>query len=239
MNVSSWRGACAEIYGREVEVKIYGRFHKWNKWVYDATATDISSSISITHKHKKSTNGVRKHAIQDLKVKIDAMLQQQRIAKEREEELKRLKEQQREQQRRHLINTRDLLNAQVAEKLKLYQHKQSQLFALATEIAAEEKEIDKFKIERENEGNQLVITLGATGGGKSTFCNRMAKDKSLFGDKGPFQTSGDSASCTQEFTKLCIQVGNHKITIVDTPGFGDSFGRDRYLIYYVYLGYIS
>merc|ERR1712154_252341 len=98
---------------------------------------------------------------------------------------------------------------------------------LSRQILLEEKEIEEFKVERNDESTKIIITLGGTGSGKSTLCNRMSGDCSLFGDEGPCKTSGDGQSCTLNNAKLVVQIEGTKITIVDTPGIGDSFGRDR------------
>ena len=100
----------------------------------------------------------------------------------------------------------------------------SALMSITKQILLEEADIKEFKIERNDASTKIIITLGPTGGGKSTLCNRMSGDKSLLGDKGPCKTSGDSKSCTQSNAKLVVEIGGHKITIIDTPGIGDSFG---------------
>eukprot|EP00483_Globobulimina_turgida_P009218 UN09237 len=159
------------------------------------------------------------------------ILKKQKEAQEKaEEDARRMAEQlrqQKEQQRQQLINNRHTLTAQLQGKQRLLAERHATLMNITRQIALEEKEIAEFKMERNDHSTKIIITLGMTGGGKSTFCNRMFGDNSLFGNKGPCKTSGDSKSCTQENSKLVVQIGEHKITIVDTPGFGDSFGRDR------------
>merc|ERR1719334_219166 len=45
--------------------------------------------------------------------------------------------------------------------------------------------------------------------------------------KGGCETSGNGKSCTQKNAKIVIQVDGQKVTVVDTPGYGDSLGGDR------------
>eukprot|EP01083_Nonionella_stella_P085010 235417_1 len=132
-------------------------------------------------------------------------------------------------QRQQLTRTINALSTQLQQKQSVFDAKHSELMDIARQIAVEEKEIEAFRMERSDNSNKIMITLGATGGGKSTFCNRMWGDTSLFGDdeKSPCATSGDSKSCTQDNCKLVVQIGSERITMIDTPGFGDSFGRDR------------
>eukprot|EP01084_Bolivina_argentea_P030995 57403_1 len=132
-------------------------------------------------------------------------------------------------QRQQLTRTINALSTQLQQKQSVFDAKHSELMDIARQIAVEEKEIEAFRMERSDNSNKIMITLGATGGGKSTFCNRMWGDTSLFGDdeKSPCATSGDSKSCTQDNCKLVVQIGSQRITMIDTPGFGDSFGRDR------------
>jgi len=65
-----------------------------------------------------------------------------------------------------------------------------------------------------------------TGAGKSTFCNRLYGDSSDNADNGPFKTSAQSGSCTQHHSKQIIETNGRKITMVDTPDYNDSTGRD-------------
>ena len=58
------------ILGRNIEIWINGRFHKWNKYVYDGRARDVKTGIEVTSKHWKSKNGARKHALQELAEKL-------------------------------------------------------------------------------------------------------------------------------------------------------------------------
>ena len=59
-----------KIEGRDIEVWINGRFHKWNKYVYDGRARDVKTSIEVTSKHWKSKNGAREHALEELAAKL-------------------------------------------------------------------------------------------------------------------------------------------------------------------------
>jgi len=147
----------------------------------------------------------------------------QALAQRRAEELR----QQRQQQRQQLSQHRETLNAQLQEKQAEYNAVHERVTNIANQVAAEEKEIELFRVEREDTSRKVVVTLGMTGGGKSTFLNRLNGDESRYGNQGGCQTSGNGNSCTQSNGKLAVQIGQHRITGVDTPGFGDSFGRDR------------
>eukprot|EP01083_Nonionella_stella_P013766 38715_1 len=74
---------------------------------------------------------------------------------------------------------------------------------------------------------QLVL-LGKTGDGKSTFGNRICGDTSSIGNQGPFRSSNNVQSVTQEIQKHVIEfeVGDEKIAVVDTPGVFDSNAAD-------------
>ena len=147
-------------------------------------------------------------------------------AQRRAEELRVHQQQQREQ----LSRSRNTLTSQLQEKEMEYNQAHQRTMRIATQIAMEEKEIESFRVERENNSTKIVITLGMTGGGKSTLCNRLKGDESIFGNEGGCETSGDGRSCTQNNSKIVVQVDGHRVTVVDTPGLGDSSGeeKDRY-----------
>merc|ERR1719474_1891909 len=97
---------------------------------------------------------------------------------------------------------------------------------LDSQIKDEEKYLENFTVERD-ESTKIIVTLGMTGSGKSTLCNRLKGDKSRGGNKGGIRTSGGSKSCTQDNSKHHVQIGDHRMTVIDTPGLGDSNGRAR------------
>eukprot|EP01083_Nonionella_stella_P176882 620174_1 len=238
----------SDIIGRLCVVNVSGRWKGFFNVVEDATALDCATGISVTSRGWKSENGAKKHALEELCKKLHShfereraqrrareekeRLERERIA--REAEIQRLAEQLAAQQLRHaqevrqqLQQRRTLLITQLNAKQNEYNQKHSELLTLQHQITTEEVEIAEFKVERDEEGTKLIIILGHTGDGKSTFCNRLCGDVSLFGDEGPFETSGNGQSCTQTHSKSMVQINAHKIVMVDTPGFGDSFGRDR------------
>ena len=170
------------------------------------------------------------------------LLRQQEEARRRAEQARRNAEReaqrraeelqvQRQQQREQLSRSKSTLTAQLQEKESEYVQAHNKVVAIATQIAMEEKEIESFRVEREDNSTKIIITLGMTGGGKSTLCNRLKGDESQFGNQGGRPTSGTGSSCTQNNAKVAVEVGGHQMTVVDTPGFGDSYGRDRYEIF--------
>merc|ERR1712087_213688 len=120
-----------------------------------------------------------------------------------------------------------ILIAQLNEKQSDYEVLRDAVNLLADQIQKEEKEIDEFKVERINKSAKVIILMGRTGGGKSTFSNRLSGDTSVLGDQGPSIASASCKSVTQENSKQLITFGDHLIAVVDTPGVGDSYGRDR------------
>jgi len=94
---------------------------------------------------------------------------------------------------------------------------------LDRQIVAEQKEIQSFEVERSHANHKLILLIGSTGHGKSTFGNRLMDDVSLLAKDGPFPTSYDNGSCTKQLRK-CMKNG---MSIVDCPGWNDSDGEDR------------
>jgi len=122
---------------------------------------------------------------------------------------------------------RETLSAHLKEKEAVYDEIHGRAECILSEIELEEKEIAEFQMERLDCSTKIIVTLGMTGGGKSTLCNRLNGDESEFGDEGTAQTSGNGTSCTQSNSRHHVEIEGHSVTVVDTPGLGDSFGRDR------------
>eukprot|EP01084_Bolivina_argentea_P109217 195193_1 len=104
----------------------------------------------------------------------------------------------------------------------------SKLGAVSSQIDTEEKKVQNNFKYPEEESNKVVIIIGNTGDGKSTFCNRLSGDQSKYGDQGPFKTSGRSNACTTNISYKKVSIDNNDICFVDTPGFNDGSGNDRY-----------
>ncbi|CAL8316669.1 unnamed protein product [Gadus morhua 'NCC'] len=88
--------------------------------------------------------------------------------------------------------------------------------------------------------NRTIMVLGATGAGKSTLVNRMinyilgvtGKDtfRFMLVDEGPVKSQAHSQTSEVTVYKLNHRVGfqiNYSLTIVDTPGFGDTRGIEK------------
>jgi len=153
-----------------------------------------------------------------------------KIQAEQKREREEARERERVQELRFLMARKKELAAQRTEKRADLDKAREQAGALAAEVATEEKAIAEFRVERLDKATKIVILLGKTGSGKSTFSNRLSGDKSKFGDQGPCKTSRRGKSETQTHTKQLVSLGDDsdvQIAVVDTPGYADSAGRRR------------
>eukprot|EP00484_Ammonia_sp_Unknown_P023796 CAMPEP_0197033698 /NCGR_PEP_ID=MMETSP1384-20130603/12038_1 /TAXON_ID=29189 /ORGANISM="Ammonia sp." /LENGTH=360 /DNA_ID=CAMNT_0042463541 /DNA_START=52 /DNA_END=1134 /DNA_ORIENTATION=- len=119
------------------------------------------------------------------------------------------------------------LQEQMNTEREEYRKIDEQLQTIQSQISVEMKEIEAFQPERDDPNTKIVVLIGMTGAGKSTFCNRLWGDSSDEADEGPFETSYGSTSCTQAHSKRIIEICGTRITVVDTPGYNDSTGRDE------------
>ncbi|XP_071347812.1 uncharacterized protein [Trachinotus anak] len=93
--------------------------------------------------------------------------------------------------------------------------------------------------------NRTIILLGATGSGKTTLINGMINyivgvewkdnDRFTLTDESQFRSQAESQTSEVTVYKINHQEGfkiNYSLTIVDTPGFGDTRGieRDRMIV---------
>ncbi|XP_054748644.1 uncharacterized protein LOC129253876 [Lytechinus pictus] len=59
------------LHGRTIVYKAEGRVHKF-KWVYDGTAWDVASGISVKDRHYSSRHGAIEHAVAKLLPELQA-----------------------------------------------------------------------------------------------------------------------------------------------------------------------
>ncbi|RXW11776.1 hypothetical protein EST38_g14079 [Candolleomyces aberdarensis] len=77
----------------------------------------------------------------------------------------------------------------------------------------------------------VIPIMGATGAGKSSFINTLLDH---FGIKKRFKVGEDLVSCTSQLESIVIEgqtnnwkrIRGHRIVIVDTPGFDDTYAGD-------------
>jgi len=157
-----------------------------------------------------------------LKVAQQEKFRQERIHQQQLAEKERIRKEQLAKQRRQQIEQLQSHKQYViTQKLK---PKQIELSNLQNQIATEEESIKGMRLERNDNSKKIIICVGKTGHGKSTFVNRLAGDTSLMADKGPCTTSNSAQSCTKSLQK--INCG--KLCIIDCPGWADSGGADRH-----------
>ncbi|KAJ2932710.1 hypothetical protein H1R20_g4379, partial [Candolleomyces eurysporus] len=77
----------------------------------------------------------------------------------------------------------------------------------------------------------VIPIMGATGAGKSSFINALLD---YFGIVKRFEVGSALASCTSDLESVVIEgqtnnwkrIRGHRIVIVDTPGFDDTYAGD-------------
>eukprot|EP01083_Nonionella_stella_P235505 828063_1 len=102
----------------------------------------------------------------------------------------------RQQQEAEILQKQQLTQQLNARKSDLLLQKQSiqkeyninheQLVCVDKQIMKEEKEIYNFAEERNDKFTKIIILMGNTGDGKSTFGNRLMGDTSEEADQGVF-----------------------------------------------------
>ena len=146
------------------------------------------------------------------------------IQQNKENELKKQVEEQKEKLKSSLIQQKDRLESRkqsiITQELNPLNTQKAQM---ENKISAEEKSIEGMTLERNDKTKKIIICVGKTGHGKSTFVNRLSGDISLMARNGPCQTSIGYRSCTQSLQK----VTNGKLCIIDCPGWADAGGADR------------
>ena len=105
-----------------------------------------------------------------------------------------------------------------------------ELSKLDEQIAVEKSELkasgSNFSAGKDH-AKKLVVMLGNTGDGKSTLCNRLNGDETMkCSEPGAlFKVNGSARSVTKKVSSALLTFGGDDITVVDTPGMGDSQGK--------------
>lgn len=83
---------------------------------------------------------------------------------------------------------------------------------------------DKSEGQQKQVGPQMCLCLiGATGVGKSSLGNMIGN----LSEDQTFEVSGDTESCTvKSLSRVCTWADGSEFVLMDTPGLGDSKGRD-------------
>jgi len=134
--------------------------------------------------------------------------------------------------KQNIKNLTNLVNSKVElrEVLKREQEKvKEQYDKIMKEYLDEQKDVKKFDKELNDPNIKTIILIGSTGHGKSTIANRLCNDKSLKGNEKDFNAGNGVVSETKRIQKTVVhnEITNKVISVVDTPGFFDSDGRDR------------
>jgi len=115
------------------------------------------------------------------------------------------------------------LTADLQKKKKIRSDKNGELDKLQQQIKEVQNKL-KFDFTAERTSNaRIIVMLGHTGHGKSTFANRLMGDNSAFGDQGPFIVGHTSKPGSESVSK---NIYDSKLCVVDTPGYYDSSGKD-------------
>ena len=161
----------------------------------------------------------------------------ERVRVEAQREREEAQERHKQQMRQSFIQQQATLQSQLHDKTIEYNQVHQQLIDLQNQISEEEKTlITDFDDEKDDPNSKIIILLGNTGDGKSTFGNRLVGDRSLMANEGPFRTSNECESCTQHLSKHKVELDDDEITmtVVDAPGFNDSQGKDRFVYHDLY-----
>ena len=151
---------------------------------------------------------------------------------EQRRQMNEMRQRQKQQMKQSYIQQQSTLQSQIDDKTNEYNQIHRELLDLDEKISDEEKSLVNFDDEKNDPNAKIIILLGNTGDGKSTFGNRLCGDTSMMANQGPFRTSSDYNSCTQNLSKHKTEINGKKITVVDAPGFNDTEGRDRFVLSY-------
>ena len=190
-----------------------------------ARQLELAKQKALAHQRQVAEQQQRMQQMQQ------QLAQQQRINEEnerrRQRELAEQRRVQQENERRQrqqllaanqslLVNQRTLVNAVRERMLPLQQEMKS----VEGEIEEQEQMVYPMDEVKCDENVNLWVTLGITGDGKSTLCNRLFGDKSRKGNKGPFEAkrSGQSGYvfmvfCGSTFVLFSIS-GSCKVCLI-------------------------
>jgi len=132
----------------------------------------------------------------------------------------------------------DSLKREKEDKEEHYQTKLKEQVKLQEIYLEIKKQVDEeesrllkyYGVELNDPNIKQIVLLGPTGNGKSTLANRLCNDESEDGNEGDFKVSHGHKSETQKINKKVIKckIIDEVISLLDTPGYFDSEGNDRF-----------
>eukprot|EP01083_Nonionella_stella_P151066 482253_1 len=127
------------------------------------------------------------------------------------------------------IHQRDILRIILNDIQKKYDTMSHEIQILEQQLVVERRLIiTDFDEEHKDENSKIVILIGNTGDGKSTFGNRLLNDESESADEGQLTVGHGADSCTQRLSNPeRTQINGVSIAVIDAPGWSDTNMDDR------------
>merc|ERR1740131_395733 len=149
-----------------------------SNWLKCSSCNRFTVMNGAAAAHAQQAQRLRDQARRDAEARQRAEAERRR----REEQLRQQKAAQRAQLNRSISN----LRTQLQQKTAAVNDAHRRLTQINTQVASEERDIAQFSVERADASTKVIIMLGMTGAGKSTLCNRLEGDESMFGNQGSF-----------------------------------------------------